>query len=76
MNISKRATIYLETKVHKALKLKAADTDSSISELVNEAVIVLLNEDAEDLECFEKRKNESSVDFDTFVRQLKKDGDL
>lgn len=76
MNTAKRATIYLETKLHKALKLKAVETDSCISDLVNKAVAVFLNEDAEDLEIFDKRKNEPSIDFDTFVRQLKKNGDL
>ena len=76
MSASKRATVYLEPKIHKALKLKALETDSSVSELVNEAVVVLLNEDLDDIEAFNKRKNESSVDFDTFVRQLKNNGDI
>mgnify|MGYP001561256905 CR=1 FL=1 len=76
MAIPKRATVYLEPKVHKALKLKAAETDSSISDLVNEAVVVLLNEDAEDLEAFDKREREPAMDFQAFLKQLKKDGDI
>ena len=76
MTIQKRATIYLQPKIHKALKLKAAETDSSISDLVNEAVVVLLREDVEDIEAFDERKNESSMDFQAFVKQMKKNGDL
>lgn len=72
----KRATIYLEPKIHKALKLKAVETDSSISDLVNEALKESLREDAEDLTAFDERKNEPSMDFDTFVKQLKKDGKI
>ena len=76
MSATKRVTIYLEPKIHMALKLKAAETDSSVSDLVSEAVVVLLHEDAEDLESFDKRKNETSMDFHAFVKQLKKDGDI
>ncbi len=76
MSAPKRATIYLEPKLHKAMKLKAVETESSLSALVNEAVVVFLNEDAEDLETFEKRRNESSMNFNIFVKQLKKDGDI
>ena len=76
MAAPKRATIYLETKIHKALKLKAVETDSSISELVNEAVKGYLSEDAEDLIAFDERKNEPATDFNSFVKQLKRDGKI
>lgn len=76
MSTPKRATVYLEPSIHKALKLKAAETDSSISDLVNDAVVVLLREDAEDLESFGQRKKEPSMDFQSFVKQMKKDGDI
>ena len=76
MGIPKRATIYLESKIHRALKLKAIETDTSISDLVNEAVKEHLNEDAEDLITFDARKAEPSSDFADFVKQLKRDGKL
>ena len=76
MGVPKRATVYLEPNIHKALKLKAAETDSSISDIVTEAVVVLLNDDAEDLEAFDLRKNEPVMDFQAFLKQLKKDGTL
>lgn len=72
----KRATVYLEPKLHKALKLKALETETSISDLVNEAVMASLAENADDLEAFEERHSESSVDFETFLKQLRKNGEL
>lgn len=74
--LSNRATIYFESKLHKALKLKAVETDVSISDVVNEAVKELLSEDAEDLNAFDARKNEPSSDFASFVKRLKRDGKL
>jgi predicted HicB family RNase H-like nuclease len=55
MSDAKRATVYLEPALHRALRLKAAETDQSISHLVNAAIRQSLLEDAEDLEAFAKR---------------------
>jgi len=74
--LTNRATIYLEPKLHKALKLKAVETDVSISDVVNDAIKALLSEDADDLNAFELRKNEPSSDFSEFVKKLKRDGKL
>ncbi len=76
MSAPKRATIYLEAEVHRALRLKAAATDRSISDMVNAAVKQALAEDAEDLEAFRKRRSEESIDFEGFVRALKRGGKL
>ena len=45
----KRATVYFDAALHRALRLKAAETDQSMSDLVNAAVRRTLGEDAEDL---------------------------
>ncbi len=74
MTSSKRATIYLDPVIHKALKLKAVETSRSISDLVNEAVREALAEDAEDLAAFEDRANEPLLSYDAMVKSLKKDG--
>jgi hypothetical protein len=74
MDTIKRATVYFEGAVHQALRLKAAATDRSISDMVNEAVRVALGEDAEDLAAFEERKGERSVTFESFVRGLRQRG--
>ena len=72
--LAKRATIYLDPIVHKALKLKAVETSRSVSDLVNEAVREALSEDAEDLAAFEDRANESLLSYDEMVKRLKIDG--
>lgn len=77
MEISpKRATIYLDPDLHKALKLKAAETSSSISDLVNRAIQNTLSEDNEDLAAFRTRAREPLVTFEDFIQKLKKDGQI
>ena len=76
METQKRATIYLDAEVHRALRLKAAASDRSISDMVNEAVKNALAEDAEDLAAFPERKAEKSVSFESFVQNLKRRGRL
>jgi plasmid stability protein len=70
----KRATIYFEADVHRALRLKAAAADRSISDLVNEAVKVALAEDVEDLAAIDARRVERSVAFESLVRGLRQRG--
>ena len=74
MSIPKRATVYFDPEVHKALRLRAAASDQSISDMVNEAVRASLAEDAMDLAAFDKRKRERSVSFDSFVQGMKQRG--
>lgn len=74
--LTKRATVYLEPDLHRALKLKAVETSSSISELVNEALRENLLEDAEDLASFRTRENEPLMTFEEFVEYLKTDGKI
>jgi len=75
-NTAKRATIYLDSQIHKALRLKAAETDRSISELVNKAVMSSLAEDADDLAAFRARATEPNLRFEDVVRDLRKRGKL
>lgn len=75
-NPQKRATIYLNSELHRALRIKAAETEYSISELVNEAVKNSLLEDSIDLEAFEKRKNEPLFAFEDVLKKLKKNGKI
>ena len=72
----KRATIYFEEDIHKALKVKAAEVSTSVSDLVNEAIRSSLQEDLEDLQAFEGRRNEPTMDFEQFLKKLKADGKL
>lgn len=74
METQKRATVYFEADVHRALRLRAAASDRSISEMVNDAVKVVLAEDAEDLAAFTERNGDKNLSFDTFVQGLKRRG--
>ncbi len=71
---AKRATVYFDPDIHKALKLKSIETSKSISELVNTAVKEALAEDAEDITAFEERANEPLISFSEMVKRLKNDG--
>ena len=72
----KRATIYFDEGLHKALKFKAAEGDSTVSDIVNEAVRESLAEDLDDLQAFADRKSEPTVDFESFLKTLRSDGAL
>ncbi len=72
----KRATVYFDPYLHRALRLKAAETDRSISEIVNEAVKAALAEDASDIEAFEVREKEPAYAFEDVVKDLKRRGKI
>jgi len=71
---AKRATIYLDEELHRALRMKAATTSKTISELVNEAVRYSMAEDEADLSAYRERINEPAVSYEQFVKDLKKRG--
>jgi hypothetical protein len=73
---SKRTTVYFDPSLHRALRLKAAETDQSLSDLVNAAVRETLAEDSEDLEAFEARSSEPSLSFEDVLKDLKRRGKL
>jgi len=72
----KRATVYFDSDLHRALRLKAAVTDQSVSELVNEAVKLSLAEDAEDLAAFEERAHEPNLSFEEVLKDLRLHGKI
>jgi predicted HicB family RNase H-like nuclease len=73
---TKRATVYLDPELHKALRLKAVDTSRSVSDLVNSAVKEALAEDAEDITAFEERVGEPLIAYDEMVKRMKRDGHI
>jgi len=75
-SLTKRSTVYLDPELHRALRIKAAETERSISELVNEAVKYALIEDSIDLKSFEERKDERLVRFEDVLKKLKKNGKI
>ncbi len=74
--MSKRTTIYLDPDLHRALRIKAAETERTMSDLVQEALRQSLAEDAEDLEAFEQRESEPDLPFEDVVKDLKRRGRL
>ena len=74
--LSKRSTVYFETDIHQALRVKAATTHQSVSEVVNEAVRVALYEDQEDLNAFKQRIEEPSITYAELLEDLKLHGKL
>ena len=75
-NRVKRATVYFDPQLHRALRIKAADTDRSISELVNDAIRQSLTEDMEDIGAFEERADEPSLSFEDVLKELRHGGKI
>lgn len=73
---SKRSTIYFDAELHRALRVKAAHTQRSVSQLVNDAVRLTLTEDQEDLAAFEERGNETTISYEALLNDLKANGKL
>jgi hypothetical protein len=75
-SLQKRATVYFDSQLHRALRIKAAETDQPISKIINDAVRLSLAEDAEDLAAFEEREKEPNLSFEVVLKDLKKRGKL
>jgi plasmid stability protein len=74
--LSKRSTVYFEADVHQALRIKAATTHQSVSEVVNEAVRLVLREDQEDLSAFSERAKETTLSYEELLEDLKLHGKI
>ena len=73
---SKRSTVYFDPQLHAALRLKAAHTNRSLSDIVNEAVRAALAEDQEDLAAFEERVAEPTMSYEALLNDLKAHGKI
>lgn len=73
---SKRATVYFEPELHRAIRLKAAHTQRSVSDIVNDAVRASLRDDQEDLAAFEERVAEPVISYEALLKDLKAHGKL
>lgn len=76
MSSLKRATVYFDPELHSALRIKAAATDQSLSEIVNAAVRLSLQEDAGDLAAFDSRAAEPNLAFEDVLKDLRHRGRL
>ena len=73
---TKRTTVYLDSDLHHALRIKAAETEHSMSELVQDAIKLSLAEDSIDLSAFEQRRKEPSLSFEDVLKKLRKNGKI
>ena len=73
---AKKSTIYFDPQIHKALRLKAAETDSSVSDIVNKAIRLVFAEDAEDIAAFKERAYEPNLSFEEVLKDLKRRGKI
>ena len=76
MTSSKRSTVYFDPDLHRALRIKAAHTHRSLSDLVNEAVRMTLREDQEDLAAFDERADERTITYEELLKDLKAHGKI
>ncbi len=72
----KRSTIYLEPDLHRAVRLKSAHTDRTISDIVNDSLRTALQEDLEDLAAFEERASEPAISYEALLKKLIADGKI
>ncbi|MGA0839951.1 MAG: hypothetical protein ACO3P1_08670 [Pseudomonadales bacterium] len=75
-NLSKRSTIYFDPDIHQALRIRAASAQISVSELVDEAVRLMMREDQEDLAAFELRAAEPEISYEALLEDLQAHGKL
>jgi hypothetical protein len=75
-NLSKRSTVYFDPAIHKILKVKAAETSTTISEIIDRAIRTELKEDAEDLQAFEDRLSEPTITYEKLIADLKRNGKI
>lgn len=74
--VTRRSTVYLDEKLHRALKLKSVETTNSVSDLINDAVRDSLNEDLADLRVCDERANSPTISYQAMLQALKLDGKL
>ena len=74
--LSKRSTVYFEPEIHQALKIRAASSNISISEIVDEAVRILMREDRSDLTAISEREHEPEISYEELLSDLQKHGKI
>ncbi len=70
----KRTTVYLDSKLHQAVRMKAVQNNSSLSDVVSEGLRLILKEDAIDLKAVKDRVREPSRSYEAVLKDLKRDG--
>jgi len=74
--LNKRATVYFDPDIHRALKIKAALTNKSISEFIDQAIKHEFAEDEEDIRVFKERIHEPTISLEDVLKDLKSNGKI
>jgi plasmid stability protein len=74
--MNRRSTVYFEPELHRALKVKAAHAQRSVSDIVNDAVRAALREDEQDLRAFAERASEPTISYEALLGDLKRSGKI
>jgi plasmid stability protein len=74
--LSKRSTVYFDPDIHQALRIKAASSQLSVSEIIDDALRAQLAEDQEDLAAFDARVKEPEISYEVLLKDLKKHGKI
>ena len=71
-NLSKRATIYFDPAIHRILKVKAAETSTTVSGLIDAAIRRELSQDLDNLPSSYRKNLVSAISYDKLLANLKK----
>lgn len=73
-----KATLYLDSTMYKALKMRAVETGQTISGLMNEALQAQLAEDLDDITTIRTRlvKQETPLSYEAALKELQASGQL
>lgn len=76
VRMTTKATLYLDSKLYKTLKMRAVETGQSISSLMNEALEAQLSDDLQDITDIRKRiaLHETPLTYEQALRELQRDG--
>lgn len=78
MPATRRATIYFEPVLYDALRVKAAELELSISEVVNEVLrqsLADFAEELEDLADLDRRRAEPNIPFEEVLADMEDEAD-
>lgn len=67
-------TVYLDERIRRATKMKAAIAGKRVSDVVNEALARYLDQDAKYLKTFREREKDSIRSYEDVLADMKRDG--
>ena len=69
-----RTTITINDTIFRALKMRAVESDETVSQLIEDAVKYQILEDSKDIQDAHNRESEPTLDFNELVSKFKSEG--